>query len=601
MVLAATLVLSPLASAVDMIINTTNPTISNGDGKCSLIEAINNANADSSSIHIDCPAGVGADTLILSADTYTLNTPDIINRDNGLPRINSDITIQGNGAIIERAANASTEFRIIEVNTDAQLSLDQVTISGGKSSSSGAGILNFGTIILTNIIVRGNSSNGNVAAGIFNGGTMTITQSTVNNNSVDAAFPGTGGIHNTGTMTMTHSTISDNIVNAIVSSLSGSGGGILNSGTLTITHSTISGNSIEGDGGGISNSGTMTISQSTVNNNSAINGGGLFIRGTTILTNCTISGNSATNDGGGIFGSGIFGGFFGSPPPSLSHTTVSNNSAGNRGGGIKFSSNFSSIIKNSIISGNNAVTTGAEIHLDGSQSTTTTGLNVFGHSGLTTSEAFFNFIPQANSFIITTVDNRTPTALSSIINPVLADNDGFTLTHALVTGSPAIDAVVVADCNAIQDQRGAPRPVDGDGNGTANCDIGAVEFNSAVSGSIPLDIDGNNSSDALTDGLLIIRYLFGLRGDALISGAIGSGAINTTASDITDSLNLQATNNVLDIDGDGNTDALTDGLLIIRYLFGLRNNALIGGAIGSGATRSTAVVIEARIQALLGQ
>ena len=47
-----------------------------------------------------------------------------------------------------------------------------------------------------------------------------------------------------------------------------------------------------------------------------------------------------------------------------------------------------------------------------------------------------------------------------------------------------------------------------------------------------MDVDGNGSSDALTDGLLIIRYLFGIRGSALISGAIGPGATRTTISDI---------------------------------------------------------------------
>ena len=46
------------------------------------------------------------------------------------------------------------------------------------------------------------------------------------------------------------------------------------------------------------------------------------------------------------------------------------------------------------------------------------------------------------------------------------------------------------------------------------------------------DIDGNNSQDALTDGLLLIRYLFGLRGQTLISGAIGPGATRTTSAQI---------------------------------------------------------------------
>jgi hypothetical protein len=47
-----------------------------------------------------------------------------------------------------------------------------------------------------------------------------------------------------------------------------------------------------------------------------------------------------------------------------------------------------------------------------------------------------------------------------------------------------------------------------------------------------LDVDGNGANDALTDGLLIIRYLFGLRGEALISGAIAPDATRDTAADI---------------------------------------------------------------------
>ena len=50
---------------------------------------------------------------------------------------------------------------------------------------------------------------------------------------------------------------------------------------------------------------------------------------------------------------------------------------------------------------------------------------------------------------------------------------------------------------------------------------------------------------------------------------------------------------LLDVDGNGRTDALTDGILLIRYLFGLRGAALVSDAIGVGSTRTTAQAIEA--------
>jgi len=55
---------------------------------------------------------------------------------------------------------------------------------------------------------------------------------------------------------------------------------------------------------------------------------------------------------------------------------------------------------------------------------------------------------------------------------------------------------------------------------------------------------------------------------------------------------------VLDVDGDGRADALTDGLLILRYLFGLRGDALLPNAVAPGATRTTPEQIESWLQSL---
>ena len=111
-----------------------------------------------------------------------------------------------------------------------------------------------------------------------------------------------------------------------------------------------------------------------------------------------------------------------------------------------------------------------------------------------------------------------------------------------------------------------------------------------------LDADGNASYDALTDGLLVIRYLFGLTGGALTNGAIGTGATRIDATAVLTQLDYLKP--LLDVDGNGQADALTDGLMLMRYLFGLRGGALVAGAIGPGALRNAAQ-IEAYIQSLV--
>ncbi len=110
-----------------------------------------------------------------------------------------------------------------------------------------------------------------------------------------------------------------------------------------------------------------------------------------------------------------------------------------------------------------------------------------------------------------------------------------------------------------------------------------------------IDIDGNGSYDALTDGLLISRYLSGMTGTALTQGVIGPGATISDPAQIAQRLdNLRP---ALDVDGVGYANASTDGLLLLRYLFGLRGSALVAGAVGAGATRTTSE-IETVIQSM---
>jgi hypothetical protein len=110
-----------------------------------------------------------------------------------------------------------------------------------------------------------------------------------------------------------------------------------------------------------------------------------------------------------------------------------------------------------------------------------------------------------------------------------------------------------------------------------------------LSSSFDLDIDDDGKTDALTDGLLALRYMFGLSDAPLITGVIGQDASRATSLEIESYLNENRSS--LDIDGNGDISALTDGLLILRNLFGLEGGTLISDVIGDQSTRSSANAI----------
>jgi predicted outer membrane repeat protein len=211
-----------------------------------------------------------------------------------------------------------------------------------------------------------------------------------------------------------------------------SGGGIYNSNTgmTTITGSTISGNHTGNpghsgaDGGGIVNYGTMTIQDSTITGNTALGGdlngghGGGISGNNTTITNSTITGNSALR-GGGFAGGG-----------NIAHTTFSQNSAPD-GGALYLSSPLEV--------GNTILKAGAS------------GVNIFNNGGSLITHGYNISSDDGGGFLNGPGDqiNTDP-----MLGP-LQDNGGPTFTHALLPGSPAIDA---GDPNFIPppyyDQRG---------------------------------------------------------------------------------------------------------------------------------------------------
>jgi len=120
--------------------------------------------------------------------------------------------------------------------------------------------------------------------------------------------------------------------------------------------------------------------------------------------------------------------------------------------------------------------------------------------------------------------------------------------------------------------------------------LAVVQNGQSSAADFSFDIDGDGETEALTDGLLVLRYLFGFSGTTLSEGAVSSSAVRASADAI--SAYLETNVAQLDIDGDGETDALTDGLLLLRYLYGFRDATLVAGALSSSATRDSSIEVE---------
>ena len=163
--------------------------------------------------------------------------------------------------------------------------------------------------------------------------------------------------------------------------------------------------------------------------------------------------------------------------------------------------------------------------------------------------------------------------------PLDSDNDGMPTTWEIRYG---LDPNDPSDASSDQDNDGVSA------------------YDEFIAGTIPagsLDIDGNGQYDALTDGLLLLRGMFLLSGDPLISDAVASDAVYKTSEEIASRINILG--DLVDIDDNGSVDALTDGLVILRYLFNLRGDVLINDVIASDATVKMVDDVEAKIKTLM--
>ncbi|NET44443.1 Ig-like domain-containing protein, partial [Okeania sp. SIO2B3] len=348
-------------------------------------------------------------------------------------------TALGNGVVTLRAAiqEANALAGDNTINFDPNLS-GQIILSNTDSEFDGNADLD----ITSNIIIDGLGANnltisgGNISR-VFDIQALIPPTVTINNLTIaDGSVIGTeegGGIRNIeGNVTLNNSTVRNN--------QGFNGGGISNTGgVVTVSNSTFANNSTNstGSGGGISNNGgLLTVDSSTFSgNNSTGSGGGISSQGGAnsglIVNNSTISGNTSSVNGGGIYINA----------PASNNTLTSNtivlNTASN-GGGV-FRGGGSTRINQSIILGNN-------------NNNISNGLE-----GADTEN----------------LSNDLDTPIQSVLDTNLQNNGGPTETHDLIPGSLAIDAALGNTFNL--DQRGIQRPIDGDGDGSAIADIGAVE------------------------------------------------------------------------------------------------------------------------------
>ena len=135
------------------------------------------------------------------------------------------------------------------------------------------------------------------------------------------------------------------------------------------------------------------------------------------------------------------------------------------------------------------------------------------------------------------------------------------------------------------------------GDGTVGFRTTATIYFAAPSFSQPLAVADAASVTAPVDCAMIARYLAGLSGRAITSGIDTTGALRTDAAEL--ARYFETMRPLLDIDGNGEFNPLTDGLLLIRYLLGQRDDALIAAAVGSDVTRAAATAIQAYLAALL--
>ena len=396
-----------------------------GNGRCSLRAALEVTNK--------LAAGVAV-TINVPAGHYFLSLGELDLAPIAQP---NSVTIQGSGAAstVLDARHSSTVLVITAtfagLGAEGWLAtIDGLTIQNGQGTGGpqagviGGGLVNnFGTVTLSNAIVRHNTVKG------------------------PAMIDG-GGITNHGALTISNTTISGNSVTGISESVTVTGGGVANGGPLTLSRATISGNSVNG---GVGVGGVV--------------GGGVSNRAPMTLTNATLSGNSLTTISGAVSSGALIaaGGLADiarfpinplSPPVGLSNVTIGANIVS----GVSATAMAGGLAVQIPAPGFNPLT------LANSIVATNTGGDCAGALG----DQGYN-LDGDGSCGLTTVNHDLP-ATDPRLGPLQLNAPGSIETMALLPDSAAIDAGgTLANVCPVTDERGVSRP-----QGSA-CDIGAYE------------------------------------------------------------------------------------------------------------------------------
>jgi len=422
-----------------------------GNGVCTLRGAIQESNAH-----------VGADTIILQPNvTYLLaRVGDDETALNGDLDILDSVTITGAGltTIIDGNGGALGERVFTIYKCIRELSPDSgICANGGVAA------------VMSGLTIQHGYSAGTVSfgGGIYSEASLTLQDCIVTASTVNGLNDWGGGVANFGSLVMTGCVVSNNISGGH----NAYGGGIYNEGPMTIDSSTISGNVVSGSsgrGGGIVSSGgsKVVIGNSTVSSNSAAFGGGIYLSGTNAaVLNSTISGNGSDGDGGGVY--------FANGPNGLYNVTIAQNAANANaergsaaGGGVFINAGATLYAANSIVAGNVALipTAGKPIN-DPDQCSGT--ISSLGNNLL-------------SDIDVSHCTVAGPYNVASLPLGPLQYNGGPTKTHALPSGSPAINAGNMAGCvdgdgaPIKTDQRGVHRPFG------SYCDVGAFEASDSI-------------------------------------------------------------------------------------------------------------------------